>query len=343
MKVARKAMMVVLALVLVLVAGSLVACKSGGGDAATPAADAADTAAAEKVFKIGAVQPVEHPALDEIFNGFKEALAENGYIDGKNIEIDYQNGQGDANTLGTIADSFVADKKDLVLAIATGPAQTLASKTTEIPILGAGITSFTVAGLVDSNEAPGGNVTGTSDMAPVPEQIELIQALAPDAKTIGFLYTSSEPNSVEQVGLIRDALEAKGVKTTEVTVVNANDVQQAVQSIVKKCDAIYIPTDNTMAASMSIVSDVANKAKIPVFPGATSMVEEGGLATAGVDYHELGRESGLMAIEILKGADVATMPVRSMTKNNVIEINGATAKLLGITVPEKYAGDVKDY
>ena len=339
MKTGKKSLVgAVLLLCVALVATvALVACGGGGGTE-----DAAESPEpAVRGYQIGAVQPIEHPALDTIYQGFVDALADAGYVDGENIELDFQNAQGDANTLATIADRFVSQDKDLILAIATNPAQAMAAKTDTIPILGAGITSFTVAGLVESNEHPGGNVTGTSDMAPVKEQVDLLIALVPDAKTVGFIYSASEANAVEQVGLIRDELENRGLDTTEVTVVNTGDVQQAMKSLVKKCDAIYTPTDNTIAASMAVVSEVSHTAKVPVFPGATSMVEEGGLATAGVDYYELGRESGLMAIELLKGADPATTPVRMMTKNNTIEINGAVAEKLGIQIPERYQEFVK--
>ncbi|MCL2437559.1 MAG: ABC transporter substrate-binding protein [Coriobacteriia bacterium] len=286
-----------------------------------------------QVFRIGIVQPIEHPALDEVYQGLLAELADQGYIEGENLEIDFQNAQGDSATLSTIADRFVSQDKDLVVSIGTGPTQTMAAKTTDMPILGAAITSFTGADLVDSNEAPGGNVTGTSDMAPVYKQSDLLMDLLPDAQTVGFIYNSSEANSVEQIALIKDELESRGLDTREVVVTNTNEVQQAMASLTREVDVIYTPTDNTIASAMAMVGEISLESGVPVIPGASTMVEEGGLATAGVDYYELGRVTAVMAIELLHGADPATMPVRIMTDESTIVINGEVAEALGIDVP----------
>ncbi|MCL2402629.1 MAG: ABC transporter substrate-binding protein [Coriobacteriia bacterium] len=288
---------------------------------------------AQQVFRIGIVQPIEHPALDDVYRGFLAELADQGYIEGENLELDFQNAQGDSATLSTIADRFVNQDKDLVLSIGTGPSQTMAAKTTTMPILGAAITSFTVAELVDSNEVPGGNVTGTSDMAPVVKQTELLMELLPDAQTVGFIYNSSEANSVEQVSLIKAELESRGLDTREVAVTNTNEVQQAMASLTRDVDVIYTPTDNTIASAMAMVGEISLESGVPVIPGASTMVEEGGLATAGVDYYELGRVTALMAIDLLHGADPATMPVRIMTEESTIVINGEVAEALGIEIP----------
>lgn len=210
---------------------------------------------------IGIVQYMDHIALDSAREGFIEALKDNGYIEGENIVIDYQNSQGDQSNLGSISDRFLSKNVDLVLAIATPAAQSIAGKTTEIPILATAITDFVSARLADSNEKPGGNVSGTSDMNPIKEQIDLLHKLAPNAKKIGVLYTSSEDNSILQAKIAKEAIEKLGLTYVEVTVTNTNDVQQATQSIVSMCDAIYIPTDNTFASAMPIVHGVTKNQK----------------------------------------------------------------------------------
>jgi len=326
---ARRALTLVLAALLVTgLTGALAGC--GNNTATTDQNGAAST----KIYQIGILQPIEHPSLDTIYTGFKEGLKEQGYAD--KVKLDFQNAQGDQSTMNTISQRFVADKKDLVLAIATPAAQAVAAQTKDIPVVGAAITSFTAAKLVQSNDHPGGNVTGVSDMAPVDAQVALITDLVPRAKTVGFLYNSGEANSVEQVSLIKKAVEAKGLATTSLTVTNSNDVQQVTQALVQKCDVIYVPTDNTVASAMPTVSQVANAAKIPIIVGADSLVTDGGLATAGVNYTELGKKAAEMAVKILEGAKPADMPVEVMTKEYQIDINKKEADLFGITIPDKY-------
>lgn len=300
----------------------------------------AATSALAEPYTIGAVQLIEHKALDAAYEGFVAALAENGYVDGEGVVLDYQNAQGDMSNLSTIGDRFVSQKKDLILAITTDAAQAMAGKTTDIPILATAVTSYETAGLVDSEAAPGGNVTGTSDMNPVAAQVDLIIELVPDVQTIGLIYNSSEDNSVLQANLAKAQIEAQGLKWHEVTVTSVNDVQQTMQSLVGKCDAIYIPTDNTLANAMAIVYSVAGPAKIPTICGESNMVMEGGLATMGIDYYALGYKTGLMAIEILNGADPATMPIEYADASDNVTINGLIAAEIGYTVPEKYADAV---
>lgn len=293
---------------------------------------------------IGIIQYVEHSALDAAREGFIAALADNGYVDGKNITIDAQNAQADQSNLSTISDRFVSNKVDLVLAIATPATQAIAGKTTEIPILATAVTDYEDARLVDSNQVPGGNVSGTTDMNPIKEQIDLLTKLVPAAKTVGVLYTSSEDNSVLQANIAKKAIEKAGLKYVEVTVTNSNDVQQATQSIVKQCDAIYIPTDNVFASAMPVVHGVTSQSKTPVICGESGMVQNGGLATLGINYHDLGYQTGLMAVKILKDkADIATMPVESATKFD-FAINGTVAKEIGLEIPadlQKYVMENK--
>lgn len=321
----------------VLAMGTLAGCaNSNSGNSTSGAAANGDT------INIGIIQSIEHEALNASYEGFKEALEDNGYVEGKNVNYDYQNAQGDSNNLSTISDRFVGQKKDLVLAISTDAAQAMAGKTASIPILATAVTSYTIAELVDSDEAPGGNVTGTSDMNPVADQIDLITELVPDAKTIGLIYNSSEDNSVLQTDIAKEQIEKLGLKWEEVTVTSVNDVQQTMQSLVGKCDAIYIPTDNTIASAMATVHGVAREAKIPTICGEANMVLEGGLATMGIDYRELGYKTGLMAIKVLEGADPATTPIEFADSSDDIIINAQVAEEIGYTIPDEYKDKVVD-
>lgn len=315
----KKALVVIIVLLLTLLA---VGCK-GGGD----------------TIQIGIIQLADHPALDASRNGFIDALKDEGYVDGENIKIDYHNGQGDQNNLSTISDRFVGNKVDMVLAIATDAAQAIAGKTTEIPILGTAITDYEVAGLVNSNEKPGTNVSGTTDMNPIKEQIELLIELKPDIKTLGVLYTSSEDNSVLQAQIAKDVIEGKGLDYVEVTVTNTNEVQQATQSIVTQCDGIYIPTDNGFASAMPVVYGVTVESKTPVVCGESNMVKGGGLATLGINYYDLGYQTGKMAVRVLSGkAKIEEMPIETLEKFDYA-INKDVAEAIGIDIPDKY----KDY
>ena len=285
------------------------------------------------MLSVGILQYVEHEALDAAREGFIAALEENGYNEGEEITFDYQNAQADSANVSTISDRFISNNVDLVLAIATPAAQTMAGKTTEIPILGTAITDYEVARLVDSNEVPGGNVSGTTDMNPISEQIDLLVKLVPDAATVGVLYTSNEDNSILQAQIAKEAIEALGLTYVEVTVSNSNEVQQATQSIVGQVDAIYIPTDNIFASAMPVVHGVTSESKTPVITGESGMVNNGGLATLGINYYDLGYQTGLMAIKIFEGgAEPATMPIETATDFD-FAINGTVAEEIGLEIP----------
>ncbi len=291
------------------------------------------TEAGSVKLNIGVIQYNEHNALDAAREGFIKALKDNGYTEGEKVTFDVQNAQGDQSNLSTISDRFVSNKVDLVLAIATPAAQSIAGKTTEIPILATAVTDFEAAKLVTSNAAPGGNVSGTTDMNPIKEQMDLLVKLVPGAKTVGVMYTSSEDNSILQAKLAKEAIEKLGLTYVEATVTNSNDVQQVTQSIVTKCDVIYIPTDNTFASAMPVVSGVTSKAKIPVICGEAGMVTAGGLATLGINYSDLGYQTGLMAVKILKGeAKPADMAVEASKKFD-FTINGTVADEIGVKIP----------
>ena len=309
---------------------SLTAC-GGGGDT---------NAGGDDTIKIGILQQLEHPSLDQSREGFIQALADNGYVDGENIVIDYQNAQADQSNLSNMADRLVSNKSDFILAIATGAAQTVAGKTSDIPVLITAVTDPVDAGVVNSMENPGTNVSGTSDASPMKEQLELLLTLKDKVKTVGLLYTSSEDNSVLQISQAKAILDDMKVAYVEQTVTNSNDVQQAVQSLVNKCDAIYIPTDNVLASSMALVADITWPAGIPVVTGAESMVTDGGLATLGLSYYNLGYQTGEMAVKVLEGADISTMPVETQKEYAYI-VNGDAVKAMGITLPAELAQYVK--
>ncbi len=282
---------------------------------------------------IGVLQLIEHVALDQAYEGFVAGLAEAGYVDGENISIDYQNAQGEQANCVTIAQKFVNDDVDLILAIATPAAQAAANLTDSIPILVTAVTDPQSAMLVESNEMPGRNVSGTSDLTPVAAQMELLVDLIPSAKTVGLLYTSSEQNSIFQIDLAKKALDALGLDYIEATVSNSNEIQQVTQSLVGKVDAIYSPTDNLIAAGMATVGMVAMEAKLPVICGEEGMTMTGGLATYGINYYNLGMQTGAQAVRVLKdGADPAQMPIEYLASGELV-INEDFANSIGLTIP----------
>ncbi len=298
-----------------------------------------EKSAKQKNVKIGIVQLVEHNALDAANKGFVDGLASKGYKEGENVEFDRQNAQADQSNLQNIAQRFVNNKVDLICAIATPAAQAVANLTKEIPITATAVTDYEQAKLVASNDAPKGNVTGTTDMNPVKEQIDLLLKLVPNAKTIGTVYCSSEVNSETQVKMMKAYAESKGLTVVEATVSTVNDIQQAAQSLVGRVDAIYEPTDNIIASAMPTLVAITNPAKIPVICGEPNMVKAGGLATYGVDYYKLGFQTGEMAADILAGkAKPESMPIQSL-KEMSLTINETNAKLLGITIPEDLLKD----
>lgn len=287
-----------------------------------------------KQTKIGIIQLVEHPALDASYKGFVDGLAEAGYVDGENIKIDYQNAQGEQANCVTIADKFISSRSDLILAIATPAAQAVANKTDTIPILITAVTDPKTAGLVESNEKPNTNVSGTSDLTPCAAQIQLLHRIVPSAKKIGMLYCSSEENSKFQVNLAKEECDILGLSYTDYTVSNTNEVQQVVQSMVGKVDAVYTPTDNMIASCMATVALVATEAKLPVICGEKGMTDQGGLATYGINYYELGKQTAKMAVEILRdGKKPQDMPIQYLETCD-FTYNKAVADELGITIPE---------
>lgn len=319
-------------LALVLALALAVTCTACGKKQVSKDKTDGDT---DEVYKIGICQLVQHDALDASYNGFVDGLKEAGYEDGKNIKIDYQNANNEQANCTTIANKFVNDKSDLILAIATPAAQACANATTNIPILVTAVTDPAESGLVDSNEAPGGNVSGTSDLTPVAEQIKLLKKLIPDAKKIAVLYCSSETNSKIQADLAIQEATALEIETVKATVSSSNEIQQVVQNLVGKVDAIYAPTDNMIAAGMETVSLVTTPNKIPVIAGEEGMVKSGALATNGINYYNLGKQTAAQAVKILEGkANIAEMPIEYL-KDVEFSYNEDVATELGIAIPEE--------
>ena len=292
-----------------------------------------------KDVKIGVVQLVEHNALDAANKGFADGLKERGFEEGKNISIDRQNAQADQSNLQNIAQRFVNAKMNLVCAIATPAAQSMANATHDIPIVGTAITDYVGAKLAASNEKPGGNVTGTSDMSPIKEQVDLMLKICPDVKTIGIIYCSSEVNSETQIKAMTAYAESKGLKVRAATVSTVNDIPQAAQSLVGDVDVFYEPTDNVISSSIPTlvgVTDAAGKAVICAEP---FMVTGGCLATYGIDYYKLGVQTGDMAADILEGKKKpADMPIETARDLTLVISKGNAAKL-GLTIPEDVLKD----
>ena len=307
-------------LVVAMVMAGVVGC--GGGEGAD----------SEKV-TIGITQIVEHPALDAARQGFIDAMTEAGYIEGENVVYDFNNAQNDKSNALTIAQKFANDKVDLIFAIATPTAQAASQATSDIPILITAVTDPVAAGLVESMEAPGTNVTGTTDMNPIAEQLELIKAFVPDAKKVGVIYNAGEVNSEVQVKIAKEVASEIGLEIVEASVATSADVNQAAGSLVGRVEAIYVPTDNTVVSALETVLQVAEENKIPVIAGEGDSVERGALATVGIDYYELGRQTAEMAIRVLNGENPAEMPVEKL-KNMQLYVNKSAAKAMGVEIPE---------
>ena len=282
---------------------------------------------------VGICQLVQHEALDAATQGFKDALTEKM----PDVEFDEQNAAGDAATCVTITSKFAADGVDLILANATAPLQAAVSATADIPILGTSITDYATAlGMTDWTGTTGYNVSGTSDLAPLDGQAEMIKELFPDAKNVGLLYCSAEANSVYQINVIRGYLEEMGYTCTEFAFTDSNDVASVTQTAADASDVIYIPTDNTAAAYTETIANVVIPANVPVVAGEEGICRGCGVATLTIDYYDLGYKTGEMAYEILEnGADITTMPVESAPQFTK-KYNAANVEALGLTIPEDY-------
>ena len=304
------------------VALGLAACGNSGSSATTSAADG------EKSYKIGVLQLTQHAALDAANEGFVAALDASGI----NYTIDQQNANNDQSACSTIASKLVGDNDDLIYVIATPAAQAVAAATTEIPIVGCAITDYAASGLVADNEKPGGNLTGTSDMNPVDDQIAMLQKVLPEAKHVGMLYCTAESNSLLQIEMAEAACDKAGLTHERFTVSSSNEVQSVVESMVGKVDAGYSPTDNTIAAAAAQIGQICKEGKLPFVTGEENMCMGMGICTLSIDYTELGKMAGEMAVKILtEGADPADMAIESESGDQLKVIkNEEMAEALGI-------------
>ncbi len=292
--------------------------------------------AKNEVPTIGILQLVSHPALDSIKQGIIDGLADAGYQEGKSINIDFQNAQGDQSNLSLMAQQLLTKEKKLVIGITTPAAQQLASKEKERPIILSGITYPKQAGLVDSEAHPGKNVTGVSDRLNIKAQIEQIHEVLPDAKKIGILYTSSEDNALAQAKTAEQEIKKIGLETVVKSVTNTTDIHQVATQLASEVQAIYVPIDNGIASAMATLVQVTDQAKIPVFPSADSMVKDGGMMGIGVDQYQIGRLTAKVVVDVLNGKDVATYPIQVLDKGTTY-INKKKAAELNINIPEKIA------
>ncbi len=319
-------------------AAALTAC--GGSSASSAAASsvassaaAGSAAASGDSYTVGICQLVQHAALDAATQGFEDALTAE-FSD--NVKFDFQNAQGDSATCATIANGFVSAGVDLIMANATPALQAAQSATNEIPVLGTSVTEYGVAlGLSDFSGTVGGNISGTSDLAPLDQQADMIVEWMPEAKKVGLLYCSAEANSQYQVDEVQKYLEAKGVTATQYAFSDSNDLSSVCQKAADENDALYVPTDNTVAANTGIVDGICRPAKKPVFAGEEGICAGCGVATLSISYYDLGYTTGEMAVKILKGeADISTMPIEytDVTK----KYNKAVCDDLGLTAPEGY-------
>lgn len=326
----------------------LAACGSSAStDTAASTADAASTteaaestadsaaAADGKVYNVGICQLVQHEALDAATQGFKDALVEK--LGEGNVKFDEQNASGDSANCATIVNGFVSNGVDLILANATAPLQAAAQATADIPVLGTSVTDYATAlDISDWTGTVGNNISGTSDLAPLDQQAAMIKELFPDAKSVGLLYCSAEPNSVYQCDVIEGYLTEEGYTVARYAFTDTNDVTSVAQSAADNSDVIYIPTDNTAASNTEAIANVVLPAQVPVVAGEEGICSGCGDATLSISYYDLGYATGEMAAKILaEGADISTMPVE-FAPNVTKKYNAANCEALGITPPDDY-------
>ena len=319
----------------ILMAAAMTASLAACGSSSSGENSSGSSAGSDGTYTIGICQQMEHPALDAATEGFQDACKEKFGED--NVEFDVQNAQGEQTMCSTIINNFVSSDVDLILANATLPLQTAAQATADIPILGTSVTDFASAlGISDWTGATGVNISGTCDLAPIEEQEDMLTELLPEAKTVGILYCSAESNSKYQAELFETELEKDGIEYKEYTAADSNEIQSVVTNAVSECDAIYIPTDNTMASNTQIINNICLPAKVPVIAGEQGICSGCGIATLSISYYDIGYRAGEMAYEILaEGADISTMEIETAPQVTKM-YNPTICEELGITVPDDY-------
>ena len=313
-------------LVVAMTATMLIGCGSSSEESSEDASG--------EMINIGVIQYMQHGSLDDNYEGFVDGLAEAGYVEGENLTINFQNASGEVGNCQQICGVFENSDTDLVFAIATPAAQAAVNQfqDTDIPVLFSSVTDAVGAGLVDSNEAPGKNVTGTLDMPVIADQIAIIKDILPDVENLAILYTSSEANSEIQANEAVEAAEALGMNVTILTSSSSNDIPQVIQTAAGTADAIYIPSDNAFASAMATVNKTAVDNQIPVFCAVEAMIEEGGIATNAIDYYELGKQTAAQAVRIIEGENASDIAVETQ-KECALVINETFAKSVGVEIP----------
>ncbi len=318
----KKIVAMLLSVLMVLTLG---ACSSSGSDSSGDSG--------EKTYKVGILQLMTHGSLDEAREGMKDYLKEHGYVEGENVEYIYQNPEGDQSNLSTMADSLINSDCDVIVAIATSPAQVLMQTNVDTPIVGTAITDYVGSGLVESDENPGGYLTGVSDYFSSDKQVELIKELVDGVKKVGVLYTSSETNSEIQANEMASALENAGIEAVVKTTPDKNSTSESISALASEnVEAIYIPTDNNLAASMGSVLQSVEEYGLPVVVGATAMVSDGGLANVGVDYYNIGQLTGELVVKILQGSNPGELPIVYQSEG-AINYNSKVAERIGYEIP----------
>lgn len=300
----------------------------------TISGESEDSSILEETLTVGLLQTTSHPSLDEIREGTIQGLEENGYGEAENIEINFQNAQGDQNLMNTMANSLVNEGADILIGIGTPASQALKNASSEIPVIMAAVSDPVGSGLVESEENPGANVTGVKNQAPVEDQIRLMTDILPDVETVGLLYSSGEDNARAEARRAESAIEQAGLTPETYTVSSTNEIQQMVASMAKEVDVIYLPTDNTIASAFNTVVSEADRYNMPLIPTVDIMIAQGGLATVGISQVQLGVESGRMAAEVLDGKNPAEFPVYIVEGGDQL-INVQKAESIGVTISEE--------
>lgn len=302
---------------------------------------AASLVQAEETRVVAITQIVEHPALDAAHEGIKDELAERGYRVGENLRLMHESAQGNSAIASQIARKFVGESPDVIVAIATPSAQTVAAAARNIPVVFSAVTDPVAAKLVQSLEAPGANITGVSDMLPIEKHLDMLQRIMPDAKRIGTVYNPGEANAAALIDLLDEHLAARDMQLVKGAATKTSEVLGAARSLVGKVDAIYLTTDNTVISAAEAVISVGERSKIPVFAADTATVERGAVAALGFNYYNHGRQTGAMVVRILEGAGTADMPVETMEELDLY-VNPAAGERMGITLSEDLIQDAKE-
>lgn len=294
----------------------------------------------QRIPKVGVLTLMHHPALDQIYKGYVDELAREGYHNGKNIKIEYQNANGDQSNLKTMAAKLVDDHSSVIFGITTPAAQAVANSTSRTPIVLGAVTDPKGAGLVKNNQHPGGNITGVSDQAPINEQLRLIKEFMPRLKTLGVIYTSSDSSAVAGYHQIARECKKMGISLKAYSIANSNDLNQVSEQMLSQVDAVIVPTDNTIAGAMQTLVKNANAANKPIFPAAGTMVKQGGVATYSVNQYDLGVRGAKMTVAILKGKKPSNMPIEFVRHGQPI-LNLKQARKLGLNVPQHFEHEAR--